>query len=99
AGPWLWPPMKAVLASKDEARRFSHLLMREGFRDLVLKPLTKQYGDFFSFADFTGVDAAASESFWNDEIHPTEAGFEAIAPTLNAVIREALPAHKQQAVG
>lgn len=97
-GPWLWPPMKPVLGSMDEARRFAHLLMREGFRDLVLAALAHDYKGFFNYADFTDEPSAATDAFWNDEIHPTEQGFEAIAPALNAEIRKALPAAKRAAV-
>jgi hypothetical protein len=97
-GPWLWPTMKRVLGTKDEARAFSHLLLREGFRDHVLVPLEQAYGGLFSFADFTGVPEAATEAFWNDEIHPTQEGFEILARQFNRQVRSVLPAAKQGAI-
>jgi len=97
-GPWLWPTMKRVLGSRDEARTFSHLLLREGFRDHVLVPLQRSHAGLFSFADFTAVPEAATEAFWNDEIHPTQDGFAILATQFNRQIRSVLPAGKQAAV-
>jgi len=45
------------------------------------------------------VTAAQDESFWYDEIHPTEAGFAALADPYNLAIRAALPPAKRTAVG
>lgn len=98
-GPWLWPTMKHVVASKAEALDFAHLLLTEGFRDLVLAPTASQFRSLFSYADFSQVAAAQDESFWYDEIHPTEAGFALLAEPYNAAIRAALPAAKRGAVG
>lgn len=97
-GPWLWPTMKRVLGSRDEARSFSHLLLREGFRDQVLVPLQQSHAGLFSFADFTATPEVATEAFWNDEIHPTQEGFAVLAKQFNRQIRSVLPAAKQAAV-
>jgi hypothetical protein len=97
-GPWLWPTMKRVLGSKDEAKAFSHLLLRDGFRDRVLVPLRQAHAGLFSFADFTGTPEAATDAFWNDEIHPTQDGFAVLARQFNRQIRSVLPAAKQGAV-
>ena len=97
-GPWLWPTMRRVLSTKEEAKTFSHLLLRDGFRDHVLVPLRQTYAGLFSFADFTGTPEAATEAFWNDEIHPTQDGFEVLAKQLNRQIRSVLPAAKQGAI-
>ena len=40
----------------------------------------------------------AAEGFWNDEIHPSEAGFDALATRFNDAVRAALPARKRHAV-
>ncbi|GGD50630.1 hypothetical protein [Pseudoxanthomonas indica] len=98
-GPWLWPTMQRVLASPAEARTFAHSLLTDGFRDRVLAPTAKKFRPLFSFVDFNRVPEAQEESFWYDEIHPTEAGFAVLANPYNAAIREALPATKRAAVG
>jgi hypothetical protein len=102
AGPWLWQVMQHVLADKSEARRFAERMLIDGLVASVLRPLTEpaEYGAFFSLADFSQLAApeAEAETFWNDEIHPTEAGFAVLAGVLNTHIRNVLPAEKQQAV-
>ena len=98
-GPWLWPAMKNVLGSKAEAKRFADLLLVNGFRDRVLVPSKADFPTLFSFADFSKVAEAKDPSFWYDEIHPTEAGFEILAAGYNTMIRAALPAAKRAAVG
>jgi hypothetical protein len=97
-GPWLWKPMQHVLSSKKEGQRFADLLMTEGFLKRVLKPMTSDFAGLFSHADFSGVADVVTVPFWNDEIHPTETGFEALAPVLNTKIRDALPGGKKAAV-
>ncbi|SEL08735.1 hypothetical protein SAMN05428989_1400 [Pseudoxanthomonas sp. GM95] len=98
-GPWLWPPMKDVLGSKDEAKRFADLLLVRGFRDQVLIPSRDAFSGLFSFADFSAVTEATDPTFWYDEIHPTEAGFGVLSAHFNTAIRAALPAAKRAAVG
>ena len=39
-----------------------------------------------------------AEGFWNDEIHPSETGFDALATRFNDAVRSALPARKRHAV-
>lgn len=99
-GPWLWRPMQHVLPDLAEGKRFADLLLAQGFRDRVLKPLARAdaYGDLFSYAELGTVAGVADSEFWNDEIHPTEAGFAALAVALNAQIRRVLPAAKRAAV-
>ncbi|MGH8076296.1 MAG: hypothetical protein ACREPE_03080 [Lysobacter sp.] len=99
-GPWLWRPMQHVLPDLAEGKRFANLLLTQGFRDRVLKPLAQPdaYGDFFSYADLGSVPGVSNAAFWNDEIHPTEAGFADLAVALNAQVRSVLPAAKQVAV-
>ncbi len=98
-GPWLWPVMRPVLASKAEAERFAWRLLVEGFRDRVLAASRAAYPGLFSYADFSGVGSIADAGFWYDEIHPTEAGFALLASGFNAMLRNALPASKRAAVG
>ncbi len=99
-GPWLWSVMQHVLPvdDKDEARRFAHRLLVDGFRGLVLEPLQIKYAGLFSYADFTNVQGTQEDAFWFDEIHPNEEGFARIAPLLNDRIRAALPDKKRWAV-
>ena len=99
-GPWLWAPMQHVLADHDQARRFAHRLLVDGMRDSVLAPLAahRDYRGFFHHVDFSELPAARKDGFWYDEIHPTEAGFGALAMCFNARLRELLPTAKQDAV-
>ena len=97
-GPWLWRPMKWVLADIADGARFSDLLLAEGFRDRVLVVLRNEYPGLFSFADIANVVALDDKSLWYDEIHPTAAGFAACAPILNSAIRAALPEPKRHAI-
>lgn len=99
-GPWLWEPMQHVLTDKQEGKRFADLLLQQGFRDRVLRPLAAAdaYGDFFSFVDFASLPGIEDPVFWYDEIHPTEAGFALLAAHLNAHIRSHLPPQKRGAI-
>jgi hypothetical protein len=99
-GPWLWPTMKRVLTNVDEGKAFADLLLQGGFRDRVLKPLAtpSQFGGLFSYADFSSVPEAGTDAFWNDEIHPNEAGFSVLARTFNHKLRAQLPGPKRAAI-
>jgi len=98
-GPWLWGPMQHVLPDKAEAKRFADLLLLDGFRDSVMRPLAQAYPQLFSYADFSTVPAIAQAASWYDEIHPTGDGFAALADVFNDAIRAALPVAKRAAVG
>jgi hypothetical protein len=97
-GPWLWKPMKHVLKDIGEGEIFARLLLVDGFRDMVLKPVEKEYGGLFSYADIASVLALTDPLLWYDEIHPTEEGFKLCAPVLNDVIRSAVPVDKRDSV-
>jgi lysophospholipase L1-like esterase len=99
-GPWLWRVMQHVVEDASQARAFARLLMLDGFRDRVLKPLASpgQYGGLFSYTDFTEVPEAAADAFWHDEIHPTEAGFAVLARAMNQDLRKLMPVEKQWAI-
>ena len=97
-GPWLWAPMQHVVKSKAQARDFARLMIEDGFHGSVLKPLAdRTFKGFFSVVDFRTVDTSGA-GFWNDEIHPGEAGFDTLATPFNAAVRRALPARKRAAV-
>ena len=85
---------------KSTPRAFARMLMLEGFRDRVLKPLasTGQYGGLFSYTDFTSVPEAAADAFWHDEIHPTEAGFAILAGVMNRDLQNLMPVEKRWAI-
>ena len=97
-GPWLWEPMRHVVKDRDEARRFARLMLEQGFRDTVLLPLAEKYDGLFGVVDFTGVQGVKEGVFWNDEIHPSEAGFALLASSFNTTLRSVLPKAKQAAV-
>ena len=96
-GPWLWRPMQAVVGNKTQARAFAALMLEAGFRDGVLASLARDY-PFFRHADFTTVPAMHDDAAWYDEIHPTEAGFAALAAEYNAELRRALPVAKRAGI-
>ena len=97
-GPWLWEPMRHVVKDKDEARKFGRLMLEKGFRDTVLLRLAEKYEGLFSVADFSGVRGMGADAFWNDEIHPSEAGFALLSSSFNSTLRGVLPKAKQAAV-
>lgn len=98
-GPWLWSTMKHVLASKAEALHFARLMLGRGFTDMVLAPNAEKFEGLFSYADFSRAPGVSQESFWYDEIHPTQEGFAQLAVPFNAKIKAALPGAKRAAVG
>ncbi|WP_225763615.1 hypothetical protein [Stenotrophomonas sp. Marseille-Q4652] len=98
-GPWMWNRMQWVLADKAEGKRFADLILVEGFGRGVLQKLAGEYPGFFSVVDFAGVTGIDQDSFWNDEIHPTEQGFLQLSRPFNQHLRDQLPAAKRAAVG
>lgn len=97
-GPWLYGPMKRVLANPQEARVFADLLLGEGFRGMVLEPLVQAHGGLFSRADFHGVEGMDRPGAWYDEIHPNPIGFSMLVPALHEALRPLLPAGKRALV-
>lgn len=97
-GPWLFGPMARVLTDATAGATFSRYLLGNGFRDTVLATIASEYNGLFSYADFASFEDLSDDSFWYDEIHPTEAGFARLAPRYNVAIRAALPTVKQGAV-
>jgi len=97
-GPWLWGPMQKVLTNKTEGKAFARLMLVEGFHNSVLLALEQKYPGLFSVVDYSSVTATHGSAFWNDEIHPTERGFDLLASPFNQAIKAALPSPKQGAV-
>lgn len=96
AGPWLWGPMQHVLTDKQEGKAFARRMLVDGFRDRVLARLAHDHAGLFSVVDYG--PAPTAPGFWNDEIHPTEAGFDTLAVSFNTALRGLLPAAKRAAV-
>lgn len=97
-GPWLWNRMENVLRDRAEGAEFARLILVEGFKDGVLGKLAKAYPGLFVVADFSKVRGHDQDGFWNDEIHPTQAGFLEVSTHLNDAIRSQLPTSKRAAV-
>ena len=97
-GPWLWGPMKFVLEDKLQGKEFAQLMLTEGFHKSVLLKLQEKYHGLFRVVDYSSAQGMSDLDFWNDEIHPTERGFEILASPFNAAIRSILPESKQVAV-
>jgi hypothetical protein len=98
-GPWLWSVMKHVLADEAAGAKFADLLLADGFKGVLDKlAADPKYAPFFSVVDLSSAPEGQQDSFWNDEIHPGEAGFAILAKTLNQEIRRVLPAAKRAAV-
>lgn len=97
-GPWMWNRMQWVLADKAEGKKFADLILVEGFGRGVLGKLVGEYPGFFSVADFSGLTGADQNSFWNDEIHPTEQGFLKLSRLFNRHLHKQLPDAKRGAV-
>jgi lysophospholipase L1-like esterase len=97
-GPWIWGPMRYVLADKEAARRFAKALLVDGFMERVLQPLKVAYPSLLDVVDLSASPAMQRPESWFDEIHPNTIGFAAMAARLNAAIRRGLPADKRAAV-
>lgn len=95
-GPWLWNVMQHVVTDRTEGQKFADKMI-DGFKADVMGVLESKYG-FFKASDFHDLPEPKSPSFWNDEIHPTEAGFATLAKRFNADLKVLLPTGKQAAV-
>lgn len=98
-GPWIGPHINAVVnadpaKTPDERRRFVRLLI-DGFEKNVLRELKNdpRFAGRFDYVDLRGT--LTSESQWFDEMHPTEAGFHALATKFRAAIIAKLPPAKR----
>ncbi|KWS06335.1 hypothetical protein AZ78_3890 [Lysobacter capsici AZ78] len=98
-GPWIGPHIDAIVnadpaKTADERRRFVRLLI-DGFEKNVLRELKHdpRFAGRFDYVDLRGT--LTSQSQWFDEMHPTEAGFHALATKFRAAIIGKLPAAKR----
>jgi lysophospholipase L1-like esterase len=91
-GDWIARHIVTALPARGDQVIFVRGLV-DRFHDEVLSGLTD--------ADIRIVDLRdeiADDTLWNDEMHPTAAGFEQLAPRLVAAVRNALPPAKRAAV-
>lgn len=94
-GPWIGPNIEDVIVGGIDAwRQFAHLLI-DGFVERVLEPVRKDpaFGGMFDYVDLRGQLTADSD--WNDEMHPTEAGFHRLAGIFRAKLIGKLPPGKR----
>lgn len=98
-GPWIGPHIEAIVHADpartgEERRQFVRLLI-DGFESRVLRELKRdaRFAGRFDYVDLRGT--LTSESQWFDEMHPTEAGFHALAGKFRAAIIAKLPAAKR----
>ena len=88
-GPWIGNRIAHVLPDAADQRRFARQLI-DGFVERVLVPLrdARDTGRIFDFVDLRGTLAQPSQ--WFDEMHPTGAGFAALADRFRRGMRAKL---------
>ncbi|WP_031372065.1 hypothetical protein [Lysobacter antibioticus] len=98
-GPWIGPHINAIVhadpaKTPDERRRFGRMLI-DGFEKHVLRELKHdaRFAGRFDYVDLRGTLSA--ESQWFDEMHPSEAGFHALATKFRSAIIAKLPLAKR----
>ena len=77
-GPWISPILEAKGLTDSVAQQQFAVALIDHFHDEVLMPLKNQFGDNFDFVDLRGTLELKAHN-WNDEIHPSAAGFELLA--------------------
>ena len=90
-GPWIGPNIENVIVGGIDAwREFAHHLI-DGFVDRVLEPVKRnpRFGGMFDYVDLRG--QLSQDAQWNDEMHPTEAGFHQLAGIYRAKLIDRLP--------
>jgi hypothetical protein len=90
-GDWIQRHIRHVMPEDSDQLAFTHGLI-DAFVADVLEPLAET--GVFSWVDLRGQLPDTED--WNDEIHPTSAGFERLARPLRAAIRNLLPAAKRR---
>lgn len=95
-GDWITKYVRHVLATEALQREFAKRLI-DAFFERVLTPLKTQYGDSLDVVDFRGL--LTQDEQWNDEMHPSGAGFEDLARVFRAALRAALPQAKRAGIG
>ncbi|MDQ0010693.1 hypothetical protein J2T07_002899 [Luteibacter jiangsuensis] len=95
AGPWIGPNIETVIEGGIDAwREFTRHLI-DGFVQRVLEPVKRNaaFGGMFDYADLRG--QLTDDAQWNDEMHPTEAGFHQLAGVFRAKLISRLPLAKR----
>jgi hypothetical protein len=90
-GPWVWPEMTAedVAIVDPSLQRAIGKVMIDQFNDEVLANIEEKYSGYFAHIDLRGT---VQENQWSNEIHPTAAGFKALASRFLEAVDDKLPA-------
>lgn len=91
-GPWIGPHIQGIV----EAERIAFVRMLiDGFEHNVLRALKNdaRFAATFDYVDLRGTLARADQ--WFDEMHPTEAGFHALATKVRGAMIGKLPVAKR----
>lgn len=87
-GPWIYPAMIAAGIDDEELRRAIAAVLVDRFNDM-LEWLAAAYPREVAFVDLRGtLDIDAD---WENEIHPTRAGFRKVADAFMEALRTRLP--------
>ncbi len=92
-GDWIERHIRTAIASRAERERFVRLLVDAFVEDV----LERVQGAGFSYVDLRG--SLTRDAQWNDEMHPTQAGFVRLARRYALGLRRQLPAAKRAAIG
>lgn len=91
-GPWIGPNILGIVEA--ERVKFARMLI-DGFERNVLRALKNdaRFSAVFDYVDLRGTLTQPKQ--WFDEMHPTEAGFHALATKVRAAMLARLPAAKR----
>ncbi|MBD8527824.1 SGNH/GDSL hydrolase family protein [Pseudomarimonas arenosa] len=89
-GPWIGNHIRHVLPLVPDQQAFARQLI-DGFVSSVLEPLRNEHGDVFDYVDLRGT--LSRRELWFDEMHPTSAGFHALAKVFAAELKRKLDFH------
>lgn len=91
-GPWIGPHIQGIVETQRSA--FARLLI-DGFEQHVLRALKNdpRFAASFDYVDLRGTLAGPEQ--WFDEMHPSEAGFHALASKFRGVMIGKLPPGKR----
>lgn len=93
-GDWIAKHIRHVLPELEMQQAFAKDLMDQFF-ELVLQPLAAQHPRFHVVDVRTALPSAQD---WNDEMHPSQAGFRKLAVPVREALRALLPTTKQSAI-
>lgn len=91
-GPWIGPHIQGIVAAERGA--FVRMLI-DGFEQHVLRALKRdaRFAATFDYVDLRGTLTRPDQ--WFDEMHPTEAGFHALATKFRGAVVGKLPLAKR----